>query len=53
MIEVKEYMKINLHLHSQCSDGSLAIKTLAKIMKQIRYSMISLTDHDTVDGMRF
>lgn len=45
-------MKINLHIHSQCSDGSLAVKALAKKMKQCRYSMISLTDHDTVDGIQ-
>lgn len=51
-MEGKKYMKINLHLHSQCSDGSLAVKALANKMKQCRYSMISLTDHDTVDGIQ-
>lgn len=43
-------MKINLHLHSQCSDGSLSVKALAEKMKQCKYDMIALTDHDTIDG---
>ncbi len=43
-------MKVNLHLHSQCSDGSLPVEMLAQRMKQCEYSMVSLTDHDTVDG---
>ena len=45
-------MKINLHMHSQCSDGSLDVKALAQKMKQCNYNMIALTDHDTVDGIK-
>lgn len=44
-------MKINLHLHSQCSDGSLTTEELAEKMKTSNYKVVALTDHDTVEGI--
>lgn len=45
-------MKINLHLHSQCSDGSLTTRKLAEKMKACNYDVVALTDHDTVEGIQ-
>lgn len=44
-------MKINLHLHSQCSDGRLTTEELAEKMKTSNYKVVALTDHDTVEGI--
>lgn len=43
--------KIDLHLHSSCSDGRLAIIDLAELIKQSGLDYCALTDHDTVDGV--
>ncbi len=45
-------MKINLHMHSTASDGSLTPSNVAKIMKQNDYKLVALTDHDSVDGYK-
>jgi len=43
--------KIDLHLHSTCSDGKLAIADLAELIKKSGLKYCSLTDHDTVSGI--
>ena len=42
---------IDLHLHSVCSDGMLTPEQLAKMAKRSGVSVLSLTDHDTVEGV--
>lgn len=42
--------KINLHIHSSCSDGSLGLKELFKVLKEHNYDLVALTDHDCIDG---
>ncbi len=42
--------KIDLHVHSNCSDGSDTISELAKIIKDAKLEIFALTDHDTVSG---
>lgn len=42
--------KINLHMHSSHSDGSLPVGELVRIMKENDYDIIALTDHDTITG---
>lgn len=44
-------MKVDLHLHSRCSDGTEAPSRLAQIGSELNLVLISLTDHDTVDGV--
>ncbi len=43
--------KIDLHMHSTASDGSLTPAELAKECKRIGLAKAALTDHDTVDGV--
>lgn len=44
-------LKIDLHLHSSFSDGSLSPAALVRLLKASRVSVASLTDHDSVDGV--
>lgn len=43
-------MKINLHTHSNTSDGSLSVKKLMSTLKEYQYDLVALTDHDTAMG---
>ena len=45
-------LKIDLHLHSSCSDGVLSPDDLVRELRARRVSIASLTDHDTVEGVR-
>ncbi len=42
--------KIDLHIHSNYSDGSDSIETLALKIKQAGIDIFALTDHDTIEG---
>ncbi|MDD2331932.1 MAG: PHP domain-containing protein [Candidatus Cloacimonetes bacterium] len=48
--EINEIRRINLHLHTTVSDGSLSPAQLVKRAQQINLDLISITDHDTVDA---
>ena len=41
----------DLHLHSNYSDGELSPEKIVKLAVQNNYSAISITDHDTVEGL--
>jgi predicted metal-dependent phosphoesterase TrpH len=41
----------DLHIHSTCSDGSLTPQELIALAVKSRVQTISLTDHDTVEGL--
>ncbi len=43
--------KVDLHCHSNCSDGSLSPAELIKYAKEKGLSAVALTDHDTTDGI--
>jgi predicted metal-dependent phosphoesterase TrpH len=43
---------VDLHCHSTASDGSLAPTDVVRLAKQAGVSAMSLTDHDTVAGIR-
>ena len=45
-------MKADLHIHSNCSDGSDNALELPKILKDAGVDIFALTDHDTVEGCR-
>lgn len=49
MDERKKY--IDLHLHTTASDGSLTPTELVKKAKELNFSAIAITDHDTVAGL--
>ncbi len=42
---------IDLHIHSLCSDGTVSPEGLASMAKKHGISVVSLTDHDTVEGI--
>jgi len=42
---------IDLHTHSNCSDGSLSPRELVQLAKKRDLRAIALTDHDTVAGV--
>ena len=43
-------MKADLHIHSNCSDGSDSVSALAEKIKKAGIDIFALTDHDTVEG---
>ncbi len=42
---------IDLHTHSNCSDGTYSVKELMDYAHEKNLAAIALTDHDTVDGL--
>lgn len=44
-------MPVDLHTHSNCSDGSLSPLELVKYAKHFGVTAMALTDHDTVAGL--
>ncbi len=42
---------IDLHTHSNCSDGTYTVKELIDYAHEKNLAAIALTDHDTVDGL--
>jgi len=43
---------IDLHVHSKASDGSLAPLEIMTLAKKLGISAISITDHDTIEGVK-
>ena len=44
--------KIDLHIHSNYSDGVFSPRELLELLQQYDYDLVSITDHDTIDGCR-
>jgi len=44
-------MKADLHIHSNCSDGSETVEELAESVVNADLKLVALTDHDTTDGL--
>lgn len=44
-------IRIDLHAHSTCSDGTYSPTELARLAKRSGVSVMALTDHDTVAGV--
>jgi len=42
-------MKIDLHIHSSCSDGQMSIEQVFKEASERGIEVISITDHDSID----
>lgn len=45
-------MRIDLHTHTTASDGLLSPAALVQAVQAARLDVFSVTDHDTVDGLR-
>ncbi len=50
--EIKNIKRINLHLHTNVSDGALTPARLISRSQEIGLDLISITDHDTADAYR-
>ncbi len=48
---MEETTRINLHCHSNLSDGELSPETLADRLAKAGVQYATLTDHDTLDGL--
>jgi len=48
---VKQQLLIDLHIHTTCSDGSFTPEQAVDYAKQANLTAISITDHDTTDGV--
>ncbi len=46
------FKKVNLHVHSNCSDGLVDFDRQIELAHKLGLSMISITDHNTVDGYK-
>ena len=44
-------MRVDMHFHSFCSDGSDSPEALARLGKKRGLAVMSLTDHDTMKGV--
>ena len=44
--------KIDLHIHTKFSDGLLSAKEILKLAQERKLDVISITDHDTLDGYK-
>lgn len=42
-------MPIDLHIHSNCSDGVFSVQEIMKEARKRNIKLLSITDHDTVD----
>ena len=47
-----DFITINLHSHSNLSDGQLSPSELANLLADNNAQVASLTDHDTIDGVK-
>lgn len=43
---------IDLHVHSTASDGTYTPSDLVKLAEKLKISVIALTDHDTIGGLK-
>ncbi len=51
-LSIGEKMRADLHVHSNCSDGSNSVLELPQILQASGIDIFALTDHDTVEGCR-
>ena len=49
-LKEEDFKKINLHIHTTCSDGKADFKEVVENAKANGYEMIAITDHNTVEG---
>ena len=45
-------MKIDLHVHSTCSDGAFSVEEILQEAQRREVDLLSITDHDSIDGQQ-
>ncbi|MGD2185914.1 MAG: PHP domain-containing protein [Desulfobacterales bacterium] len=51
-MEYKNRLRIDLHIHSTASDGSLTPADILDHAQKLKLAAIAITDHDSVDGSK-
>jgi predicted metal-dependent phosphoesterase TrpH len=51
-LEYKKRLRIDLHIHSTASDGSLKPAEILAHAQKLNLAAISITDHDSIDGSK-
>jgi predicted metal-dependent phosphoesterase TrpH len=51
-LEYKNRLRIDLHIHSTASDGSLTPADIIDHAQKLKLAAIAITDHDSVDGSK-
>ena len=46
-----DFITVNMHCHSNFSDGQFSPEELANILSENKVQVASLTDHDTIEGL--
>lgn len=49
---IRKNNKVDLHLHTNYSDGDLSPDELIMLAKENKMNLIAITDHDTVNGLK-
>ncbi|OQX70968.1 MAG: hypothetical protein B6D62_03075 [Candidatus Cloacimonas sp. 4484_275] len=44
--------KIDLHIHTGCSDGIFSVEEVLDLAEKYEYDEIAITDHDTIEGYK-
>ena len=51
-MEYNKHVKIDLHIHSTASDGTLSPLEILSLAQDLNLGAIAITDHDTIDGVK-
>lgn len=51
-MDCNQHVKIDLHIHSTASDGSLSPLEIISLAQKLNLGAISITDHDTIKGSK-
>lgn len=49
-LKEEDFKKINLHIHTTCSDGKAEAEDILKSAKKQGYELIAITDHNTIEA---
>ena len=49
-LKEEDFKKINLHIHTTCSDGKAEVEDILKSAKEQGYELIAITDHNTIEA---
>lgn len=51
-MDYSDNRSIDLHIHSNASDGTFSPQEIIALAQRLRLSAIAITDHDTIDGSK-
>lgn len=49
-LKEEDFKRINLHIHTTCSDGKAEVEDILKSAKEQGYELIAITDHNTIEA---